>query len=243
MQDYVVIDLEMTGLNVKTDHILEVGAVKVRNHHAVDQFGAILRQNLKIPEKVTELTGITETMVQEGAEKENAMKQFFEFIGDDIIVGQNVIFDYSFLKQWAVNYNMPLERNAVDTLKLARKFLPREQKKDLESLCAYFGVKRENAHRAFHDAYETWQVYEALRERYEEEHAEDFLPKPLLYKVKKQTPATARQMKYLREYAAHYQIKLPDDLAEMTRSEASRLTDQLIARHGKLQRKKSDFNG
>ena len=42
MQDYVVIDLEMTGLNVKTDHILEVGAVKVRNHHAVDQFGAIL---------------------------------------------------------------------------------------------------------------------------------------------------------------------------------------------------------
>ena len=239
MQDYVVIDLEMTGLNVKTDHILEVGAVKVRNHHAVDQFGAILRQNIKIPEKVTELTGITETMVQEGAEKENAMKQFFEFIGDDIIVGQNVIFDYSFLKQWAVNHNMPLERNAVDTLKLARKFLPREQKKDLESLCAYFGVKRENAHRAFHDAYETWQVYEALRERYEEEHAEDFLPKPLLYKVKKQTPATARQMKYLREYAAHYQIKLPDDLAEMTRSEASRLTDQLIARHGKLQRKKS----
>ena len=152
MQDYVVIDLEMTGLNVKTDHILEVGAVKVRNHHAVDQFGAILRQNIKIPEKVTELTGITETMVQEGAEKENAMKQFFEFIGDDIIVGQNVIFDYSFLKQWAVNHNMPLERNAVDTLKLARKFLPREQKKDLESLCAYFGVKRENAHRAFHDA-------------------------------------------------------------------------------------------
>lgn len=96
MQDYVVIDLEMTGLNVKTDHILEVGAVKVRNHHAVDQFGAILRQNIKIPEKVTELTGITETMVQEGAEKENAMKQFFEFIGDDIIVGQNVIFDYGF---------------------------------------------------------------------------------------------------------------------------------------------------
>ena len=69
------------------------------------------------------------------------MRQFFEFIGEDIIVGQNVIFDYGFLKQWAVNHNMPLERNAVDTLKLARKFLPKEQKKDLESLCACFGVK------------------------------------------------------------------------------------------------------
>ena len=134
MQDYVVIDLEMTGLNAKTDHILEVGAVRVRNHQAVDKFGAILCQNVKIPEKVTELTGITEAMVQGGMEKEEAMRQFFEFIGEDIIVGQNVIFDYGFLKQWAVNHNMPLERNAVDTLKLARKFLPKEQKKDLESL-------------------------------------------------------------------------------------------------------------
>lgn len=51
MQDYVVIDLEMTGLNAKTDHILEVGAVRVRNHQAVDKFGAILCQNVKIPEK------------------------------------------------------------------------------------------------------------------------------------------------------------------------------------------------
>ncbi len=112
MQDYVVIDLEMTGLNAKTDHILEVGAVRVRNHQAVDKFGAILCQNVKIPEKVTELTGITEAMVQGGMEKEEAMRQFFEFIGEDIIVGQNVIFDYGFLKQWAVNHNMPLERNA-----------------------------------------------------------------------------------------------------------------------------------
>lgn len=69
MQDYVVIDLEMTGLNAKTDHILEVGAVRVRNHQAVDKFGAILCQNVKIPEKVTELTGITEAMVQGGMKK------------------------------------------------------------------------------------------------------------------------------------------------------------------------------
>ena len=70
MQDYVVIDLEMTGLNAKTDHILEVGAVRVRNHQAVDKFGAILCQNVKIPEKVTELTGITEALVQGGMDKD-----------------------------------------------------------------------------------------------------------------------------------------------------------------------------
>ena len=162
MQDYVVIDLEMTGLNAKTDHILEVGAVRVRNHQAVDKFGAILCQNVKIPEKVTELTGITEAMVQGGMEKEEAMWQFFEFIGEDIIVGQNVIFDYGFLKQWAVNHKRTLSLNAYDTLKIARKCLPAEQSKKLEDLCEYFGVSREKAHRELDDAIETKQIFEKL---------------------------------------------------------------------------------
>ena len=73
-------------------------------------------------------------------------------MGADVLVGQNIMFDYSFLKQWAANYKIPLECKAVDTLKLARIFLPEEQKKNLESLCAYFGVERKNAHRALDDA-------------------------------------------------------------------------------------------
>ena len=234
LEDYVVIDLEMTGLNAKTDAILEVGAVRVRDGRQTETYGAILKCGRELSERVVELTGITSEMAADGREPEEAMQEFFTFLGDDVLVGQNVIFDYSFLKQWSVNHGQTFERNAVDTLKLARRFLPAEQKKDLESLCACFGVKRENAHRAFDDAYETWQVYEALRERYEEESAGDFMPKPLLYKAKKQTPATVRQIKYLREYAAHYQIKLPENFPEMTRSEASRLTDRLIATYGKM---------
>ena len=236
MQDYVVIDLEMTGLNAKTDHILEVGAVRVRNHQAVDKFGAILCQNVKIPEKVTELTGITEAMVQGGMEKEEAMRQFFEFIGEDIIVGQNVIFDYGFLKQWAVNHNMPLERNAVDTLKLARKFLPKEQKKDLESLCTYFGIGRERAHRALDDAMATGIVLERLKQEYGTAQPEAFLPYALCYRTKKQTPATGRQMDGLKKYAAHYGIPETEIPEQMTRSEASRLLDRWIAVHGRMPR-------
>ena len=236
MQDYVVIDLEMTGLNAKTDHILEVGAVRVRNHQAVDKFGAILCQNVKIPEKVTELTGITEAMVQGGMEKEEAMRQFFEFIGEDIIVGQNVIFDYGFLKQWAVNHNMPLERNAVDTLKLARKFLPKEQKKDLESLCTYFGIGRERAHRALDDAMATGIVLERLKQEYGTVQPEAFLPYALCYRTKKQTPATGRQMDGLKKYAAHYGIPETEIPEQMTRSEASRLLDRWIAVHGRMPR-------
>ena len=71
-------------------------------------------------------------------------------------------FDYSFLKQWAVNHKRTLSLNAYDTLKIARKCLPAEQSKKLEDLCEYFGVSRENAHRALDDAIETKQIFEKL---------------------------------------------------------------------------------
>lgn len=237
MKDYVVIDLEMTGLSVKTNHILEVGAVRIRENQPTETFSAILRQNRNIPESVVQLTGITMEMVRSGREKEEAMAEFFSFIGEDILVGQNVMFDYNFLKQWAVNHDMPFARSAVDTLKLARKFLPKEQKKDLASLCAYFGIERKNAHRAFDDAYETWQVFEALQTQYGQGHEEDFAPKQLCSQIKKQRPATARQKSYLRQYAAYYQIPLPEHFEELTRSEASRLADNWIVKYGRIPKK------
>ena len=152
LEDYVVIDLEMTGLNAKTDAILEVGAVRVRDGRQTETYGAILKCGRELSERVVELTGITPEMAADGREPEEAMQEFFTFLGDDVLVGQNVIFDYSFLKQWSVNHGQTFERNAVDTLKLARRFLPAEQKKDLESLCTYFGIGRERAHRALDDA-------------------------------------------------------------------------------------------
>lgn len=234
IENYTVIDLEMTGLNAKTDAILEVGAVRVRGGEIADTYSALLRTGRKLPEKVITLTGITEEMMQAGQEPEVAMTEFFAFVGEDVLVGQNLIFDYSFLKQWAVNHKFAFERNAVDTLKLARKFLPQEQKKDLESLCVYFDVEREQAHRALADAIETYRIFEKIKERFGETDAGAFVPHPLIYKAKKQTPATGRQIEYLKKYAAYYQIELPQSLDGLNRSEASRLTDRLIAKYGKM---------
>lgn len=234
LENYTVIDLEMTGLDAKTDAIIEVGAVRVRGGEITDTYHALLRTGRSLPEKVTELTGITEEMMRSGCEPKQAMDEFFTFVGEDILVGQNLIFDYSFLKQWAVNHKFSFERNAVDTLKLARQFLPQEQKKDLESLCRYFGVEREHAHRALEDAIETYRVFEKLKAEYGETDAEAFAPRLLLYKAKKQTPATGRQIEYLKKYAAYYGIELSEPPSAMTRSEASRLTDRLIAQYGKM---------
>lgn len=234
IENYTVIDLEMTGLNAKTDAILEVGAVRVRGGEIADTYSALLRTGRKLPEKVVKLTGITDEMMQAGREPEAAMEEFFAFVGEDILVGQNLIFDYSFLKQWSVNHKRSFERNAVDTLKLARHFLPQEQRKDLESLCVYFDIEREQAHRALCDAVETYRVFEKIKEIYGETEAGAFTPHPLIYKAKKQTPATGRQIEYLKKYASYYQIELPQSLEELSRSEASRLTDKLIAKHGKM---------
>ena len=234
IENYVVIDLEMTGLNAKTDAILEVGAVRVREGNVTDTYGTLLRTGRKLSEQVMELTGITEEMAQNGANPEDAMGEFFAFLGADILVGQNVIFDYSFLKQWAVNHNFAFERNAVDTLKLARRFLPAEQKKDLESLCTYFSIEREQAHRALDDALATKAVLECLKSAYGKTDEAAFAPYALCYKAKKQTPATKRQLEYLKKYTAYYGIVLEQSLDGMTKSEASRLTDRLILQYGKL---------
>lgn len=236
--DYVVIDLEMTGLNVKTDRILEVGAARVRNHTVTDTFSALINPKQPLSEKVAELTGITNEMAEQGEDMDTVLRAFFTFLGEDILVGQNIIFDYSFLKQWAVNHRCPFEKKAVDTLKLARKFLPKEQKKDLESLCQFFAIERNNAHRALADVLETQQVFELLQENYGKEAEDAFQPVPLQYKVKRQTPATVQQLRYLQEFAKYHNIALPELKEGMTRSEASRLTDRLIEKYGKMIREK-----
>lgn len=234
LKNYTVIDLEMTGLNAKSDRILEVAAVRVRNGAVTETFSAIVNTGVALSEKVTELTGITQEMLENGMPYDETIKAFLAFLEEDILVGQNVIFDFSFLKQWAVNHKITLEKQAVDTLKLARQFLPAEQKKDLESLCAYFEVPRENAHRALDDAEETMQIFEKMQMLYAKEHEAFFAPKPLCYKAKKQSPATERQKEYLRRLAQYHGVTLEAFSPTMTKSEASRLTDRMLAQYGKM---------
>ena len=91
-----------------------------------------------------------------------------------------------------VNQKIPLELSACDTLRIARALLPGAQSKKLESLCEYFQIEREHAHRALDDAVETYKVFENLKS-IEGASMELFVPKPLVYKAKRQTPATEHQ--------------------------------------------------
>lgn len=234
-KDYVVIDMEMTGLSAKQNKVIEIGAVRVRDGKVTDTLELFVNPKCRIPEKITELTGITDEMVKTGLPEDEAMEQLLSFIGEDVIVGQNVNFDYSFLKQWEVNHKRKIERIGCDTLKIARHLLPPEQPKKLENLCEYFHIDRIRAHRALDDAMETGLVFECLKKLTEgkKELEKLFAPKSLVYHAKKQTPATARQIQRLKEYCSMHQITDEIDYGNLTRSEASRIMDKYLARYGK----------
>ena len=235
INEYVVLDLEMTGLSAKTDQIIEIGAVKIKDNQVVDTMECLVNPKCKIPSRVVELTGITDEMVMSGRDKDEAIKELLDFIEGQILVGQNVNFDYSFLKQWAVNHKRPLEVLACDTLKIARVLLPPEQPKKLENLCQYFGIERAREHRALDDAMETWQVFEKLKVLGQslENAPTYFEPRPLVYRAKKQSPATQRQIQRLKEYREKHQITDVINWETLTKSEASRIMDKYILVHGR----------
>ena len=236
VKDYVVVDLETTGLSAKIDKIMEIGAVKVRNGKIVDTYVALVNPKTVIPQRVVELTGITNEMVENGDDLDESVQKLLTFMGDDILVGHNIGFDYSFIKQWATNHKIPLEKNACDTLKIARLILPPEQSKKLEALCEFFKIRRENAHRALDDAVETWEVFEKLQDLAVEKGIDLPEAKPLIYKAKKQTPATKHQKERLKEYIEKKDLngKIEQiNWETLTRSQASRIHDILYATYGR----------
>ena len=236
VDDYTVIDLEMTGLSAKNDRILEAGAVRVRGGAISETYSAMIYTALPLPEKITKLTGITQEMAACGRDCDEVMQELIAFLGNDVIVGHNVVFDFSFIKQWAENHDQNFDCKDVDTLKLTKKFLSKGQKKNLGALCTHFHIPRRNAHRALDDSLETQLLFEKMKIMYgqSEETMTAFTPQPLFYKAKKQQPATERQKEYLARYALCFDLPLPKNLAAMTRSEASRQLDYWIGRYGKM---------
>lgn len=227
---YLAIDLEMTGLNVKTDRILEIGALRIEDGKPAGEFSALINPHCMIPETITQLTGITQEMADDGEELADVLARFLSFAGELPLLGHNINFDYSFLKQAFVNAGMSFERTGIDTLKLARRFLPQEQTKKLTALRTLFGIDTGAVHRALSDAYAAALVYERLLNTYGETDPNAFVPRSLHVNIKKQQPATIPQKEQLQRLLSEYPDKRsePIDINHLTRSEASRLIERLL---------------
>lgn len=231
VRDYVCVDLETTGLHPKTDKIIEIGAVRVRDGRAVQIWQSLVNPGRELTERTRQITGIRQEEVDNAPDIAQVLPQLLDFLGKDILVGHSLIFDFSFLKKAAVNAGLSFEADGIDTLKLARKYLPELPSRSLEQLCLHFNIPHQ-AHRALGDAQATAALYELLCEKFYEE--KPFAPLPLIFNVKREGPASRSQKERLRRLAALYKTQLPVDVERLTRNEASRLADQLIARYGKV---------
>ena len=205
IQDFVVLDLETTGLSVKEDQILEIGAVKVQGGEVTASYETFVNPGRKVPERITELTGIRDEMIADAPDVETAVRGFLDFCGGLPLLGHNILFDYSFIKQAAINARLDFEKEAWDTLKIARKALPDLESRSLEALCGYYQIPREHAHRAMDDVLETLALFRKLEEGFSEDHPEWFAAAPLKAKMKREVPATEAQKKYLVQHP--YQAK------------------------------------
>ena len=234
MKEYIVVDLESTGLAAKTDRILEVGAWKVENGGFVQKFHRMVDPGMKIPERITQLTGITDSMVQGQPMIDTVIREFIEFAGELPLLGHNLMFDYAFLKHAAVNQKITFERMGMDTLKISRKVLAELPSRKLGELCSYYHIPQQRAHRADEDAYVTAILYEKMKEQFKENEPELFVPVQLQYKAKKQAAITNAQKGYLNDLLKYHKIKCDMQMESLTKSEASRLIDGIILQYGKI---------
>lgn len=234
IRDYVCLDIETTGCQSKWSKIIEIGAVKVKNGEIVDTFSELINPGVVVSEFITELTGISNDMVSDKPGIDQVMPRFIEFVGDNIIMGHNLMFDFSFLKQNAENLGMSFEKEGIDTLKISRAVLKELHSRKLDYLCEYFEIKDENHHRAYNDAMVTSQLYEILLEKYYETNSEVFSPQRLEMKVKKLQPITERQKKYLLNLCEYHRINMDYDVEKLTKNEASQKINTILIEKGRI---------
>lgn len=226
--DYLCVDLETTGLSPKMDKIIEIGAVKVKSGKIVDTFETFVRPGVALPERIAELTGITEEDLASAPTITEVLPRFLEFAEELPLLGHRILFDYSFLKRAFVNVKLPFERKGIDTLKLSRKLLPDLPSKRLGDLCEHYQISIQ-AHRAMEDARATHFLYQKLCEAFSEKNEKDFEPIPLIYKVKREGPATKAQKERLERLLVQHGITPDYDIEMLTKNEASRLIDKILA--------------
>ncbi len=165
VDNYVLVDIETTGLSPRTDEIIEIGAIKVKENKIVDTFDTLLKIDRKLSYFITNLTGITNEMLEEGEEQEEALEEFVNFAGKEIIMGHNVNFDINFIYDKCQSYlDYYLSNDFVDTMRIAKHILPNVRNYKLGTLADYFDVDYRNAHRGLTDVEITYEVYNKMKE-------------------------------------------------------------------------------
>ena len=159
---YCVLDLETTGFSFRTEKITEVGIMKIKNGEILDEFSCFVNPEKPIPERVVEVTNITDDMVKDAETIDKVMPKILEFVGDSVLVAHNADFDIGFLKYNAKQLGLTLDNTYIDTLRLSKDLFPDFKKYKLGLIAEKLGIKVEVAHRALDDVDTTVKVFNIM---------------------------------------------------------------------------------
>ena len=169
--EYCVFDLETTGISHITEKITEVGIIKIKNGEVIDTFECFVNPEKPIPQKVVEVTHITDDMVKDAETIDKVMPKILEFMGDSVLVAHNADFDIGFMKYNCEKLGLKLDNTYIDTLRLARAMFPEFTKYKLGIIAEKLGIKVDVAHRALDDVKTLVAVFKEMIERAKEKKA------------------------------------------------------------------------
>ncbi|RMC39469.1 PolC-type DNA polymerase III [Lactobacillus sp. ESL0236] len=187
-QEFVIFDVETTGLSSVYDTIIEIGAVKMKNGEVIDRFDKFINPHHPLSEQTINLTSITDEMVKAADDEDVVIKQFQDFYGARPLCGHNVQFDVGFVNAALKRANLSeITQPVVDTLEISRLLHPEQTRHTLDSLAKKYNVVLEHHHRANQDAEATGYLMFKLLTAFTEKFGEDDLGK-------------------MNDYAAHGQV-------------------------------------
>ncbi len=155
---FVVFDLETTGIELMSNGITEIGAVKVVDGKIVEQFQTLVKPDYRITAENVAITGITEEMVKNSPKISSVIPDFMKFIDGAILVAHNAEFDVKFVKRFAGAEEYEIKNKVLDTVELARACLPQLKNHKLNTIADHFGIVFHH-HRALSDAYATAEIF------------------------------------------------------------------------------------
>ncbi|HNV24418.1 MAG TPA: 3'-5' exonuclease [Candidatus Omnitrophota bacterium] len=187
--EFVIIDTETTGLSATNgDRMVEIAAVKIRNGEISERFESLINPERSVPEGAQNIHKITKEMLKNAPKAEKILPDVLHFIGGACVVGHNIKFDLDFLcyQLSLIRRKLKNETPAIDTLKMAKYFLPHLSNYSLSSVALSFGIKIKENHRALADAELTAQIFIRFLDMAEEQKMGTFqklfekfnIPKP-----------------------------------------------------------------
>ena len=168
---YIAFDIETTGLDPMYDEIIEIGAIKIENGKEIETFSTLIKPEYEINDFITELTGITNEMVQNAPKINEVLTRFMDFIKDSIILGHNINFDINFIYDNLINEDMhPITNDFIDTLRLSRRLLPELKHHRLSDLANYYNIDTTGSHRSLTDVRITIDIFKNLEKLVESKY-------------------------------------------------------------------------